>query len=181
MNIDILVQIGDQKPQKCHCLLKNFLQLLYARNKQVNIGLIKKANGATETPSFANSLSMSGSYTDGCPSNFKHLNVGTGDTAVTVDDYTLAALIADGNNAGELSYGVIDYEEPVISGNDAVYKFIRSLNNNSGGNITIREIGLCVAYGNDLCCLIMRDVLTTPYTIDNDKSAVAKITFKLTP
>ena len=99
--------------------------------------------------------------------------VGTGDTPVTADDYNLASKIAHGTDAGQLSYNESVLYDPVVTGTAVRQEFRRQFTNNSGADITVKEIGLIVKtnYDNYLV-MIIRDVIT-PLTIpDGGKSMI---------
>lgn len=72
---------------------------------------------------------------------------GTGTNAVAVTDYALQTLIAHGTSAGQLEYGAQSIGTFTVSGSDAYTSHTRTLINNSGGAITIKEIGF-YARGN---------------------------------
>jgi hypothetical protein len=68
--------------------------------------------------------------------------VGTGDTAFSTEQYVLATPIATGNAASQLAYNAMI--APVLSyaAKTFTLTFSRIYNNNSGGSITVKEIGL---------------------------------------
>ena len=70
------------------------------------------------------------------------LVVGTGSDPENFDDHALGAKIASGNLAGQLAYSVTD--APVVStvGTTKRIQWIRYFNNNSGGAITVNEVGM---------------------------------------
>ena len=70
------------------------------------------------------------------------LVVGTGSDPESFDDYALGTKIASGNLAGQLAYSVTD--DPVVStvGTTKRIQWIRYFNNNSGGAITVNEVGM---------------------------------------
>ena len=69
---------------------------------------------------------------------------GTGNTAPTIDDYALETQIADGVAAGELQYGNVAFGLPASNITTSHFTLTRDLANNSGGLITVNEIGLYV-------------------------------------
>jgi hypothetical protein len=76
--------------------------------------------------------------------------VGTGDTAFSTADYILATLIAHGNAATQLSYNPMSGGSlPSYTGGSKTWKgtLTRLFNNNSGGSITVKEVGLIFAGG----------------------------------
>lgn len=109
--------------------------------------------------------------------------VGTGDTAEDVDDYALAAQIAHGNGAGQLEH-LATIADPVVSADPiATFHHRRSFNNNSGGAITVKEIGVYVQTNESLpnvryFCII-RDVLDTPDTIPDTGAYQVDYTFQI--
>jgi hypothetical protein len=91
--------------------------------------------------------------------------VGTSDTPVSLAQTNLLGLIANGTGSGQLSYGATVVEDLTI---DTTYYFriIRTLTNNSGASITVREIGLFLK-PNQYSYMLARDVPTSPITIPN--------------
>lgn len=92
--------------------------------------------------------------------------VGTGDTAVTISDYALEALIAEGSGAGQLNYQATAFAGNVQDGDTWYFTVQRVMNNNSGGAITVKEWGLYGKMGPTpyYVCLI-RKVLDTPVEV----------------
>lgn len=70
--------------------------------------------------------------------------VGTGDTAFSVEQTALAALVAHGNTAGTLYYQAqLNTTKAYIAGSKTwTNTTSRIFNNNSGGSITVKEVGL---------------------------------------
>jgi len=94
--------------------------------------------------------------------------VGTSDSAETLESYILGSLIANGTGAGQLSYTA---QKATIASYDSGTKKMtgtmrRYLNNNSGADITVKEIGLASDYSTAKL-LQNRDVLPTPVTVPN--------------
>lgn len=72
------------------------------------------------------------------------LLVGTNDTPVTVDDYTmLSSLIDAGTGDGQLNYSGITFQNPGYTTDGLNYKktHIRTVTNNSADNVLVKEIG----------------------------------------
>jgi len=100
------------------------------------------------------------------------IQVGSGSTPESFEGTALETLIASGTGAGQLSY--ID-SEPVLISYDPSSKIlthskIRFFNNNSGGSISVNEVGLtgrAVAGGAAFTRIIMfsRDVLAATVTV----------------
>lgn len=70
--------------------------------------------------------------------------LGTGDTAFSPENYTLSALIGSGNGVGQLAYSAMAAPAISYTAGTKTWKttHLRIFNNNSGGSITIKEVGL---------------------------------------
>ena len=101
---------------------------------------------------------------------------GSSDSAFSATGTALGAVIADGNGSGELVYGAMPGEatqEPTTSGNKTRFSIAREFTNNSGANITVREVGLFS--GSDM---LARLILAQPVTIANGESEVISVDFE---
>ncbi len=91
--------------------------------------------------------------------------VGTGTNAESFEDYALQTKIASGNAATELAYGAHDVHAETYTAGTKTYEvdLVRYFNNNSGGSITVNEVGLAAhAYApdtDDTNFLVARDKL----------------------
>ena len=72
------------------------------------------------------------------------IQVGTGTNAESYEDYALQTLIISGNGSGELAYGEVEAPSKSYVAGTKTYSvaWIRYFNNNSGGSITVNEIGI---------------------------------------
>lgn len=69
--------------------------------------------------------------------------VGTGSTVVAISDYKLDVLVAHGSGAGQLEYMATPIVgATTVSAPDAYFTIQRVMVNNSGGDITLQEVGL---------------------------------------
>ncbi|MCD6132244.1 MAG: hypothetical protein J7J61_09105 [Candidatus Hydrothermae bacterium] len=94
--------------------------------------------------------------------------VGSGTTAVAPDDYKLETQIAHGTGTGQLIYLGCGLKPVVVSAPDAYMDLVRFFENQSGGDVTINEVGIYAVDGYDyyqFC--ICRDVLATSVTVAN--------------
>jgi len=105
-------------------------------------------------------------YTSDAPSandNFGVL-VGTSDTAWAWTQYGLSGKISHGTGAGQLSYGETTVDSADDSGAPAKVYMQRSFDNNSGGDITVREIGWFLKAKDESLAaeyfMLARDVIT---------------------
>ena len=96
------------------------------------------------------------------------IQIGTGTTAPAITDYRLTSLIPNGTSAGQMQYGAVTVMSPVINttNNTGYITVTRAFTNNSGGSITVSEVGLvALYYYNDV--LLIHDLLPTPITVPN--------------
>ncbi len=72
------------------------------------------------------------------------IQVGTGNTAPTLNDYKLQTQIAHGSGAGQLQYGGVSFGLPTSDAVQSHFTATRNFSNQSGNPITVYEIGLVV-------------------------------------
>ena len=108
--------------------------------------------------------------------------VGTNNTAVSLDDYALGTKIAHGAGAGQLEYAQMSFTWPDIDGSNVDCANFRRFDNNSGGSITVEEVGL-VGYsegqsGTAYYFLLARDLKN--FAISNGQAAVVEYRLRTT-
>jgi len=139
-------KIISEHEQKCNTFVKNFLLLLnaafrYSYSTVVDTGGTARNAGAEycyHVYAFSSyTVCGSGGWTPsaGEGDDTFGIVVGTGNTPVTADDYNLASKIAHGTDAGQLSYGAVTLDDPVIIDNTVKQQIMRSFTNNSGADI----------------------------------------------
>ena len=72
------------------------------------------------------------------------IQAGTGTTAVVPTNTALVTLIAEGAGAGQMNYGACTIGVTAAGASECTLDVTRSIANNSGGTITVQEIGLSV-------------------------------------
>jgi hypothetical protein len=106
---------------------------------------------------------------------------GTGTNAVTMTDYALQTLITHGSGAGQLSYGATTFGPPTTSGKTRYFEFQRSLMNNSGGDITVNEIGIYIyPTSQSYYYMFLRDVLSSGITLSNGQALTIRYRVSVT-
>jgi len=134
-----------------------FLEVLYANLSGVsyNITRIIGTEDVWSATVPMEAYAAAGSVNEG-------IVAGTGTTAPTNTDYALQTLIAHGSGSGQLLYGVQSFVAPAVVGANVDLIATRSLTNNSGATITIREVGLYVSEGTPggIARCVIRDLLT---------------------
>jgi hypothetical protein len=118
--------------------------------------------------------------TDPANSAVNGVVVGTGNTAVTINDHALQTQIAHGSGAGQLVHGAVQFDGIVTTGLTAYVDAKRTFTNSSGGSITINEIAVYArnritpSNTDDPFC-ILRIVLNIPQTVLNGSPVQVKV------
>jgi len=126
------------------------------------------------------------------PSYIVTIQVGSGSQSNPYSAYTLAAPIANGSGTGQLVYGSISVPSNItVSGSSAYFTISQTFNNNSGGTVTITEIGIITnlqfptASGasnqNFGQVLLWYDVPSSPISVPNGGSVTIYYTFMVNP
>jgi len=109
------------------------------------------------------------------------IHVGSGTTAVTLDDYKLASKIGHGTSAGQLYY----YETNTRHYTDSDRSYLevyRLLVNKSDSNVTVSEVGLVFrekdAAPADYDFLILRDLVDPAVTVEPAQTLQVRYIFE---
>jgi len=78
----------------------------------------------------------------GHPGDFVGIQAGTGVGVVTPTDVAMGTRIAHGEAAGELEYGGCELVRMTIADPNGQFTIRRYFTNNSGGGITVQEVGI---------------------------------------
>lgn len=145
----------------------NLLKVLYVKFAQANLAGVVDTGGTSRTMlSAANIFGTA-------PINTATYGivVGTGTNAVAITDTALQTPIATGSGAGQLNYQLMrSATVPTISSTQLVWTWGRDFINNSGGSITVQEIGQVLDdTSGGWFFLIMRD-LTGGVAVGNTKT-----------
>jgi len=130
----------DERP--ANSLVKQFMQLMKAQLSTVTItSLVKDTSNTDRT---VNNYAYNFNINAGLGIVTYGILVGTGTNAVTISDYVLQTPIAHGSGAGQLYYNAAAFDDAdvTVSGSDCYYDCKRFIENNSGGDINIKEIGV---------------------------------------
>jgi len=124
-------------------------------------------------------------YLGSAGQNVVGIVVGTGTAAESFEDYKLDTKIANGVGAGQLSYIVSDTHVITYTAATKVLKdeLVRYLNNNSGGDITVNEVGIiCNGYVGQSAkqWLQVRDKLAAGVTVPDTGQLKVTYTIQLT-
>ena len=156
-------------------ILRNFINRFYYPNIGGNQwAVLKSTGGYTDVTAYYNnyiSETSTATFNNNCPtvktytgSNIRPLDhisivVGSGDVAPTYDDYKMG-------NPLDLSTVTQSY-----STNGGVMTFVKTFKNDSGSEVTVKEVGLFGTPENYGCCVVLtRTVLSSPVTIANGET-----------
>ena len=147
--------------------------------KSTNGSIVGSANSTVSRGS--NTLYGNGLHENSASGSFG-IKVGTGSTAFSVENFALATVIAPGNAASQLAHQPMVY--PIVSYADKVWTNVisRIFNNNSGGEITVREIALYSSvhiFGGSGTFMMERSVLETPVLIANGAQLTVSYTLTM--
>ncbi|MEM4066569.1 MAG: hypothetical protein QXV17_06895 [Candidatus Micrarchaeaceae archaeon] len=116
--------------------------------------------------------------------------VGNGGGGVGVEDQQLVQQILNGTSTGQLQYGSVTVGSVNLNptSNTATFSITRSFTNNSGGSITVTEVGLAlkVAVSSNYVVvgsghmLVAHDFLSQSVTVANGQSLTVTYTYTLT-
>jgi hypothetical protein len=126
------------------------------------------------------------------PSYIVMIQVGSGQQSNPYTAYSLAAPIANGSGTGQLVYGQpMTPSNITISGSSAYFAISQAFNNNSGGTVTITEVGIVTqivlagsvylssSFSGNI--LMWYDVLSSPISVPNGGSVTIYYTFTVNP
>lgn len=111
--------------------------------------------------------------------------VGTGTTAADKDDFDLETKIAEGSGSGQFTHGtMINYEGVLGTPTGFTNLIERTFQNDSGGTITINEVGLRNRWDTNLGAgatnetfLLVRDVLAAGVVVLDSEAVVVRYFF----
>jgi hypothetical protein len=144
-------------------------------NKSTGAVVLNANSTAFATPPTVVALATVGSAATG-------IVVGTGVAAESFEDVALGAIVAQGTGAGQMSYAAMTEQVPTYNSGTLTWTWqaIRILNNNSGGTITVGEVGIYGASSSGTNYMIMRDKLAATVGVLNAGQLTVTYTFTLT-
>jgi len=171
----------EEAPSKSFIL--NFLYLWWLNlnlNSSDNISVVNcSGQQTTMSPqqpqgwfvSFANSS---------CP--YSGIQVGSGTSSPSASSPYLESLILNGTGSGQLSYGYNSVTSPSISSNPGTITVTNTFTNNSGGSVTVGEVGLASTIYNSAAtsaALLIHDVLSSAANVPNGGTITVTYTLQV--
>jgi len=115
---------------------------------------IRDRTGALRDIHMASAITAAASY----GTHTYGIRVGTGTTAVAIDQYNLASPITHGTAAGQLLYADT-LVEPITRGStEWLFRIIRSFSNSTDSTITVNEVGLFLNISGGYFAMLARDL-----------------------
>ena len=119
------------------------LQVIEANTRNVNVNILPESGAAQAW--LANAAFRLDAPT---AEDNAGIVVGTGTTAEASADRALVTKIVEGSGAGQLNHGSSSFVAAAIVGANTDYVCTRPFTNNSGGSITVQEIGMFAGEDN---------------------------------
>lgn len=159
-----------EKRIKCHSWLLQEMQLLEATQKGVHTDTIKDITGAARTFVATNYTFPSWAFRNAPAGNITYgIVLGSGTNGMIPSDVALQTPILHGGTSGKLSYGACVNTEAVVSGNNIINAWARTITNGSGADITVNEVAIYEYWQfntTNYSFAVVRDVIS-PYTFAN--------------
>ncbi len=158
-----------KKKQEVNSWVKQAAQQFEAATKHANINIKTTTGGSTgHNPSTDATFRAQLGSTGG-------IQVGTGATAVTADDFQIETLIANGSGSGQMVYALAVAYEGILgtpTGYTVLYE--RTFTNSSGASITINEVALYTVSAGAVQLMAVRDVLVVGVVVLDSESVVVR-------
>jgi len=115
---------------------------------------------------------------------YSGIQVGSGTSALSASSPYLESLILSGTGSGQLSYGYNTATSPLLSSNPGTMTITRTFTNNSGGSVTVGEIGLATNQATTTenvydAVLLIHDVLSSAASVPNGGTITVTYTLQV--
>ena len=129
-------KLYETKSLPAKSLVKGFLWRMFSQLQQLSVAEqildLNDVLRSVSTTSF--NMNFGAGDTSG-------IRVGSSSQAVVITNNKLITKIAHGSGAGQLLHSVHTHTQPVVIGSTVVSKTKRNFDNQSGANVTVREVG----------------------------------------
>jgi len=144
---------------------------------------VTSSSGAQTTMTLIQPMGWYNWY-DGPSAPYSGIQVGSGTSSPSASSPYLESLITSGTGSGQLSYGSDIVTSPSISSNPATLQISKTFTNNSGGTVTVGEIGLAMQLRNDntsqyQAALMVHDVLSSAVSVPNGGTITVTYTLQV--
>lgn len=155
-------KVLSRERRQSRSFLKAWNQLLYVQMAQIDDVPIKDFGGTIRP---CDPYNTHFKMIDDAGRIYYGVVVGTGNTPVAIDDYSLENPIAQGTGAGQMEYQICTVDDYVVAAPSCSFAVHRTIVNNSPAEITVREVGMKIIVGANYMALGIRDVLGTPQAV----------------
>jgi hypothetical protein len=153
-----------------------FLDLLSVMINQTNRNIVDTSGNSQSIGT--NSVNFRASAAGGDSSY--GIVVGTGTNTVTLTDYNLQTLIANGSGSGQLNYSIVTLTSPTTTGSTRSFTISRSFQNSYTSSTTINELGLNVYGYSNHPLMILRDLIPGGQAVDPNNTVTVAYTISIT-
>ncbi|MBA7641980.1 hypothetical protein ES703_49666 [subsurface metagenome] len=168
-------KVISRERRKSKSFLEQWNQLIYNHMASVNSNIADTGGVPRNVGRLTNDFAMNAPL-----GNADYgIRVGTGNTAVAIDDFALEFPITEGVGAGLMEHLVCTITVPAVAAPSCTFLVSRPIVNNSGGVITVREAGIYMRMATFYFCGI-RDVLTVPQAVPDGGSITIDWTIGVT-
>lgn len=167
--------------RRSRSLLRQWIELLRVRFTQEDQAGVRNIAGALVTIIHASTVGML--INGGAGDANRGPVAGGGSAPVDIADFRLGALIPNGTGAGQLAYAATSFSGIVVDATSAQFTVSRIFNNQSGGPVTIREVGIHAQ--NNISgqiqhfFLIVRDLVSPAETVPSGGAATLVYTVRV--
>ena len=166
----------------CKSYVRQMTDLLYLLSLSADAGF-KDTSNASKTASLhdCGADGYMGKVEAIATNDLFGIQVGTGVNAPAIADYHLQTKIAHGNSATQLAYGAVTLGTVAIVGSIAKYTIARPFTNNSGSDIDVKEVGLVVAFEDNVPALfyVMVEHTLLSFTVANGTTGTVTYTLSV--
>lgn len=168
-------KVISRERRRSRSFLKQWNQLVYVQMAQTGLTITDTGGVARSINICATNFNMYGS----AGSTISGIVVGTGNTAVTINDYALETQIEEGTGAGQMEHLTCTAAAFVVAPPSCYFVVSRTIANNSPGVITVREAAIYMKMKTYYGCAT-RDVFITPQAVPIGGSITIDWTIKVT-
>lgn len=163
-------------PKKlCKSYVRQMIDLLRVGMSQ-SVGSIKRTN-ETISGIYPNLLNFK--VDAGAGVSTYGIQVGTGNNAVTINDFKLSAQVQHADTPPIFLYGSVSVGVVTVVGSTASFVIARTFTNQTGADIDFKEVGLvCIAESTAIFILLERSLLE--FTIADTESGTVTYTISVT-
>lgn len=172
-------RVVSREQRKSRSMLGNWYRILYAHIAVTSTSLIRTDGIDRGVINFGDNWKFVAAANE----DYIGVVIGTGVAPVAIDDYKLESQIMHGTGPGQMRHLASTPGWPSVAGSNCDFLTSRTLLNNSGGSITVRESGIyCRVKGTTYYgyACIVRDILATPQDVPDGGSITIDYTLRIT-